>query len=146
MKMVKLFIILFLFSYKNRNIFSHFAIIDIVHIGDDCQVTPVIHVLQYPGCVPKPIPSFACVGRCASYIQVRINSSNIFDSIKKIVTAPTLVYIYLYIRYLVVKFGKWNVHVCVAKSPVNEKLQYHYFVQKPNQENKNLRKFLLKLR
>ncbi|XP_053660505.1 calcium-binding protein 4-like [Anopheles marshallii] len=38
--------------------------------GDDCQVTPVIHVLQYPGCVPKPIPSFACIGRCASYIQV----------------------------------------------------------------------------
>ncbi|XP_002053932.2 bursicon isoform X2 [Drosophila virilis] len=43
---------------------------DIGHLGDDCQVTPVIHVLQYPGCVPKPIPSFACVGRCASYIQV----------------------------------------------------------------------------
>uniref|UniRef100_A0AAG5D071 Bursicon n=1 Tax=Anopheles atroparvus TaxID=41427 RepID=A0AAG5D071_ANOAO len=38
--------------------------------SDDCQVTPVIHVLQYPGCVPKPIPSFACIGRCASYIQV----------------------------------------------------------------------------
>lgn len=45
---------------------------DISRIGDDCQVTPVIHVLQYPGCVPKPIPSFACVGRCASYIQVRL--------------------------------------------------------------------------
>lgn len=40
------------------------------HSADDCQVTPVIHVLQYPGCVPKPIPSFACIGRCASYIQV----------------------------------------------------------------------------
>lgn len=38
---------------------------------DECQVTPVIHVLQYPGCVPKPIPSFACIGRCASYIQAR---------------------------------------------------------------------------
>ncbi|XP_032592901.1 bursicon isoform X1 [Drosophila grimshawi] len=46
------------------------AFADIGHLGDDCQVTPVIHVLQYPGCVPKPIPSFACVGRCASYIQV----------------------------------------------------------------------------
>ncbi|CAB0014796.1 unnamed protein product [Nesidiocoris tenuis] len=33
------------------------------------NVTPVIHVLQYPGCVPKPIPSFACQGRCSSYIQ-----------------------------------------------------------------------------
>lgn len=44
---------------------------DIQHYtADDCQVTPVIHVLQYPGCVPKPIPSFACIGRCASYIQV----------------------------------------------------------------------------
>lgn len=39
---------------------------------DECQVTPVIHVLQYPGCVPKPIPSFACTGRCASYIQVNL--------------------------------------------------------------------------
>lgn len=38
---------------------------------DECQVTPVIHVLQYPGCVPKPIPSFACIGRCASYLQVK---------------------------------------------------------------------------
>lgn len=40
--------------------------------ADECQVTPVIHVLQYPGCVPKPIPSFACIGRCASYLQVGI--------------------------------------------------------------------------
>ncbi|XP_034938167.1 partner of bursicon-like [Chelonus insularis] len=37
---------------------------------DECQVTPVIHVLQYPGCIPKPIPSFACTGRCSSYLQV----------------------------------------------------------------------------
>lgn len=37
---------------------------------DECQVTPVIHVLQYSGCVPKPIPSFACTGRCSSYLQV----------------------------------------------------------------------------
>lgn len=39
--------------------------------SDECQVTPVIHVLQYPGCVPKPIPSFACIGRCSSYLQVK---------------------------------------------------------------------------
>lgn len=39
-------------------------------VTDECQLTPVIHVLQYPGCVPKPIPSFACIGRCASYLQV----------------------------------------------------------------------------
>ena len=43
---------------------------DAASAADECQVTPVIHVLQYPGCVPKPIPSFACIGRCASYIQV----------------------------------------------------------------------------
>lgn len=38
--------------------------------ADDCSLTPVIHVLQYPGCVPKPIPSFACMGKCTSYVQV----------------------------------------------------------------------------
>lgn len=42
----------------------------LVEAKDECQVTPVIHVLQYPGCVPKPIPSFACTGRCSSYLQV----------------------------------------------------------------------------
>ncbi|KAF7279451.1 hypothetical protein GWI33_007216 [Rhynchophorus ferrugineus] len=44
--------------------------VDAASSSDECQVTPVIHVLQYPGCVPKPIPSFACIGRCASYLQV----------------------------------------------------------------------------
>ncbi|EFX87546.1 putative bursicon alpha [Daphnia pulex] len=38
--------------------------------ADECQLTPVIHVLQYPGCIPKPIPSFACTGKCTSYVQV----------------------------------------------------------------------------
>lgn len=47
--------------------------------SDECQVTPVIHVLQYPGCVPKPIPSFACIGRCSSYLQVRIQLLKSFD-------------------------------------------------------------------
>lgn len=48
--------------------------------ADECQVTPVIHVLQYPGCVPKPIPSFACIGRCASYLQVRMIFKNVFNT------------------------------------------------------------------
>ena len=39
--------------------------------ADECHLTPVIHVLQYPGCTAKPIPSFACAGRCTSYVQVR---------------------------------------------------------------------------
>ncbi len=38
--------------------------------SDECHLTPVIHVLQYPGCTPKPIPSYACTGRCTSYVQV----------------------------------------------------------------------------
>ncbi|XP_041980170.1 bursicon [Aricia agestis] len=38
--------------------------------GQECQMTPVIHVLQHPGCVPKPIPSYACIGKCSSYVQV----------------------------------------------------------------------------
>jgi len=39
-------------------------------LADECHLTPVIHVLQYPGCTPKPIPSYACAGRCTSYVQV----------------------------------------------------------------------------
>lgn len=39
-------------------------------LADDCQLIPVIHILQYPGCIPKPIPSFACMGKCTSYVQV----------------------------------------------------------------------------
>ena len=42
--------------------------------ADECKLTPVVHVLQYPGCVPKPIPSYACVGHCTSYVQVRSRS------------------------------------------------------------------------
>merc|ERR1719420_1162612 len=38
--------------------------------GDECHLTPVIHVLQHPGCIPKPIPSFACSGKCTSYVQI----------------------------------------------------------------------------
>jgi hypothetical protein len=50
----------------------------LVDAKDECQVTPVIHVLQYPGCVPKPIPSFACTGRCSSYLQVTLPTSHWF--------------------------------------------------------------------
>lgn len=38
--------------------------------ADECSLTPVIHILSYPGCNSKPIPSFACQGRCTSYVQV----------------------------------------------------------------------------
>lgn len=36
----------------------------------NCHIRPIIHLLKYPGCVPKSIPSFACQGRCSSYVQV----------------------------------------------------------------------------
>lgn len=48
---------------------------------DECQATPVIHFLQYPGCVPKPIPSYACRGRCSSYLQVKYNNKHNFYDI-----------------------------------------------------------------
>ena len=47
--------------------------------ADECHLTPVIHVLQYPGCIPKPIPSFACTGRCTSYVQVSQPSKPLWD-------------------------------------------------------------------
>ncbi|UXI23133.1 hippocampus abundant transcript 1 protein-like [Sarcoptes scabiei] len=36
----------------------------------ECHLRPVIHILQRSGCIPKPIPSFACYGTCNSYVQV----------------------------------------------------------------------------
>ncbi|KAK3864219.1 hypothetical protein Pcinc_030077 [Petrolisthes cinctipes] len=38
--------------------------------ADECSLTPVIHILSYPGCTSRPIASFACQGRCTSYVQV----------------------------------------------------------------------------
>ncbi|KAG6453468.1 hypothetical protein O3G_MSEX008171 [Manduca sexta] len=38
--------------------------------GQECQMTPVIHILKHRGCKPKAIPSFACIGKCTSYVQV----------------------------------------------------------------------------
>ena len=39
-------------------------------VAQECQMTPVIHILKHPGCIPKAIPSFACIGKCSSYVQV----------------------------------------------------------------------------
>lgn len=50
------------------------AVMAVLGVGvvraDECSLTPVIHILSYPGCTSKPIPSFACQGRCTSYVQV----------------------------------------------------------------------------
>lgn len=106
--------------------------------SDECQVTPVIHVLQYPGCVPKPIPSFACIGRCSSYLQVifKYFFLKIWSACPKWCAKSNL-------RYPVVKYGKWNDHVCVARNQVNEKLLFHCFVRKPNQARENSVKYVL---
>ena len=40
----------------------------------ECHLRPVIHILQRAGCIPKPIPSFACYGTCNSYVQVSFTS------------------------------------------------------------------------
>merc|ERR1712018_1026654 len=39
-------------------------------LADECHLTPVIHKLQYPGCQDVTIPSYACVGKCTSYVKV----------------------------------------------------------------------------
>ena len=82
--------------------------------ADECHLTPVIHVLQvvigsknkdfpsvwfapenlisqYPGCIPKPIPSFACTGRCTSYVQVK-------SSLSRCSSRPDLVHMLVYER------------------------------------------------
>ncbi|CAG2117845.1 unnamed protein product [Medioppia subpectinata] len=56
---LKIAVILFIFIYK------------VCHCSkEECHLRPVIHVLKHAGCVPKPIPSFACYGTCSSYVQV----------------------------------------------------------------------------
>ncbi|XP_022696615.1 bursicon-like [Varroa jacobsoni] len=41
-----------------------------IRAEENCQLKPVIHIIKEPGCQPKPVPSFACHGACASYVQV----------------------------------------------------------------------------
>lgn len=96
---------------------------------DECQVTPVIHVLQYPGCVPKPIPSFACIGRCASYIQARSNLS--------LTKSGYLLLILQLFRYLEVKSGRWKDLACAVKNQEKGKRLCHYSVQKRSQGREN---------
>lgn len=38
--------------------------------ADMCNLRPVLHILQQPGCITKSIPTFACQGSCSSYVQV----------------------------------------------------------------------------
>lgn len=54
-------------------------------VKEDCHLRPIIHLLKHPGCIPKPIPSFACTGKCSSYVQVCLESS--FSFLRKSVHA-----------------------------------------------------------
>eukprot|EP00095_Tigriopus_kingsejongensis_P004041 maker-scaffold5_size1054832-snap-gene-5.11 protein:Tk04041 transcript:maker-scaffold5_size1054832-snap-gene-5.11-mRNA-1 annotation:"bursicon alpha" len=61
----------------SRNVPIKFALGITVLLGlgqliwaDDCHRTRVVHALQYPGCEEKRFTSFACTGRCTSYVQV----------------------------------------------------------------------------
>lgn len=110
--------------------------------SDDCQVTPVIHVLQYPGCVPKPIPSFACTGRCSSYLQVYV-------TLKFLMTYPgsagRFYYYYFFfpvsIRFPGRKYGKWRGLACAVRRAANGKRRYRFFVPKPNRARKSLERY-----
>lgn len=43
--------------------------------GAECHLRPVVHILQHPGCLPKPVASHACYGACFSYVQVLLSGS-----------------------------------------------------------------------
>lgn len=109
--------------------------------SDECQVTPVIHVLQYPGCVPKPIPSFACIGRCSSYLQVRKISAKAECRLLSQNSKCDGFFLSWKYRFRGVKSGRWNVHVCVVKSLVSVKQQCRYFVQKLSLVNENSERY-----
>lgn len=47
---------------------------EVMGMNEDCHIRRIIHVLKYPGCVPKSIPSFACQGHCSSYVQVMVDA------------------------------------------------------------------------
>lgn len=78
---------------------------------DECSSTPVIHILQYPVCVPKPITSFACIGKCGSYRSyVQVNFFLIKQNVKK------ENFRIFFSRFPEVKFDRWKDLVIVVKS------------------------------
>ena len=96
-------------------------------LADECHLTPVIHKLQYPGCQDVTIPSYACVGRCTSYVKV---CWLVFTEIKiKIDTEKKLRLVYLWNRCLVLRFGKPKDRACAAKKVENEWLLCLWIVQ-----------------
>merc|ERR1712210_186262 len=82
--------------------------------ADECHLTPVIHKLQYPGCQEKRIPSYACVGRCTSYVN-----------------------------FLALKSGKRKDHACVVRRVEKELLWCLWIVLMPQRANLNRERWLL---
>lgn len=108
--------------------------------SDECQVTPVIHVLQYPGCVPKPIPSFACIGRCSSYLQVNDNELELCARWNQLILKTEICldgFDCSLCRYQEAKSGKWSDHACVVRNRAKEKRPYRYSVPKQSLANVN---------
>ena len=117
-----------------RNIFSHsrslitFTLVVVFFmtanqsLADECHLTPVIHKLQYPGCQDVTIPSYACVGRCTSYVKVwywnlKKKKSYLFFKKNKDYFNVILWNIH---RCLVLRFGKPKDRACAAKKVENE--------------------------
>lgn len=98
--------------------------------SDECQVTPVIHILQQPGCIPKPIPSYACIGRCASYVQVKVMLTDI--------TGMKQSKWHCNYRCRAAKFGKWKGPACAVKNREKERRLCPFFAHRRNRENVNL--------
>ena len=120
-ELLKCFRLFFNFVYTLVSVYSRFSsstlAISLLFLAgnldwikaDECHLTPVIHKLQYPGCQEKRIPSYACVGRCTSYVKVRFK-------LKEIVGNMHLFIIY---RYLDPKFGRRKGHACAVKKAEN---------------------------
>lgn len=105
--------------------------------GQECQMTPVIHVLRHPGCKPKAIPSFACVGKCTSYVQVPNHSLQLTMLLLRTYFFEKIINI-LDLRCPEAKYGKWSELAIAARNLGNGKLQSFCFVLRPRTKKKDL--------
>lgn len=102
--------------------------------SDECSLTPVIHVLQFPGCVPKPIPSFACIGKCGSYVQVSGWSGFLMKltQIEIFRLSP---------RSPEARSGKWSARATAARNQAKGRPQCPSSAPKPSKARENSERF-----
>ncbi len=74
---------------------AHLAACDAVG-GKECERVRIIHVVDLPGCLKKPVPSVICQGHCASFVQV-ISFRNVRGA-----TCPSFAPSYLFVCVCVV--------------------------------------------